>query len=67
LFIARNATAVEREATSALRSSSSVKSGVAPNSVMLARIGTLTAAANALYIESSVIASGKIMSAPAST
>ena len=34
---------------------------------MLARIGTLTAAANALYIASSVIASGKIMSAPAST
>ena len=44
-----------------------MKSGVAPNSVMLARIGTLTAAANALYIARSVIASGKIMSAPAST
>ena len=51
----------------ALASSSTVKSGVAPNSVMLARIGTFTASANFLYIDNSVIASGKIMSAPAST
>ena len=54
-------------ATSAPRSSSRVKSGVAPNSVMLARIGTFTASANRRYIARSVIASGKIMSAPAST
>ncbi len=34
---------------------------------MLARTGTLTALANCLYMLSSVMASGKIMSAPAST
>ncbi|MCY1455789.1 hypothetical protein D9M71_729470 [compost metagenome] len=53
--------------TSTEASSSRVNSGVWPNSVMLARIGTPTALRNSLYIASSVIASGKIMSAPAST
>ena len=44
-----------------------VKSGVEPNSVMLARTGTFTAAMNCSYWANSVMASGKIMSAPAST
>jgi len=44
-----------------------VNIGVTPNSVMLARIGTRTASANRRYAESSETASGKTMSAPAST
>ncbi len=48
-------------------SSSTVNRGVAPNSVMLASTGTPTASTNSRYCSSSVIASGKIMSAPAST
>ncbi|MNJ54464.1 hypothetical protein D3C77_499030 [compost metagenome] len=43
-----------------------VYSGVAPNSVMLARIGALIRSAKVLYIASSVMASGNTMSAPAS-
>ena len=45
----------------------SVNSGVWPNSVMFASTGTPTAWRKRLYIARSVIASGKIMSAPAST
>ncbi|MCY1447035.1 hypothetical protein D9M71_636370 [compost metagenome] len=52
--------------TSTEASSSVVYSGVAPNSVMLARIGAFTRSAKVLYICNSVMASGKIMSAPAS-
>ncbi|MNN64242.1 hypothetical protein D3C81_1796730 [compost metagenome] len=67
-FMARNAdSGYSAIATFALRNSSVVNNGVAPNSVMLARIGTCTASANWRYIASSVMASGNSMSAPAST
>ena len=46
-------------------SSSRVKRGVKPNSVMLARIGFDTAFENFLYSSRVRIASGKIKSAPA--
>jgi hypothetical protein len=48
-------------------SSSTVKSGVRPNSVRLASTGTVTAAVNWRYSSRLVSASAKIMSAPAAT
>ncbi len=66
--MARNADSGYRTiATPAEASSSRVNSGVWPNSVMLASTGTFTASTKRRYIDRSVMASGKIASAPAST